>query len=545
MKLSTCLLIISIMIAPLSQVLGESGSDIDGHWAKDELQQWIEKGLLNGYGDGNYLPNQTITRAEAATLVNRSFEHEETAEVAFSDVTAEDWFYENVSKAIAAGFMTGYEDGTFKPDQNITRQELAAMIFRLLGLDANTDAVASYDDVDSISDWAKGEIGALVDLGIVTGYNDNTIQPNGLTKRSEAIVMIERAFEYLYTYSEAGAYGPEEGTETITHDVTVTTSDVTLQNLVIEGDLLLAEGIGEGDVYLNNVTVNGTTTILGGGENSVHLTDTVLITVIVDKKDGNIRIVVKGESEVKEVTLNSGAKLVESELDGVGFADVVISTEIVKDANVELEGEFESVDVYAEDILVEVSENSSVEKLVLNAVIKVVSEGNLVETIENVSGSEIEQANDSEPSSSGGGSGGGTGSTDDESDEENLAILSAEIEIESESNEKESFQLEIDGDEILVGIPEKYTNLPDDEEITLKITIKSTKDVDTMMIDFKQRGKKYATFEDATAELNVTVTGEQVGIIDIVDGTNLATFDGYIEGSTSQKDIEMTIYIEL
>ncbi|MDP5276615.1 S-layer homology domain-containing protein [Chengkuizengella axinellae] len=537
----------AMIFSMFSTVFAAGSSDVDGHWAEKQLKQWIDNGLLNGYGEGVYKPNQTITRAEAAALVNRSFEHEETAEVAFSDVAAEDWFYNEVSKALTAGFMTGYEDGTFKPDQNITRQELAVMIFRLLDLEANADAVASFDDVDTIADWAKGEIGALVDLGIVTGYNDNTIQPNGLTKRAEAIVMIERAFEYLFTYSEAGTYGPEEGTETITHNVTVIAADVTLQNLVIEGDLLLAEGIGEGDVYLNNVTVKGTTTILGGGENSVHLTDTVLVTVIVDKKDGKIRIVVKGDSEVKEVTLNSGAKLEESDLDGAGFADVILSTEIAKDANVELVGEFQTVDVFAATVSIEIPEGTvdslnvdqeaegveldlgkegTIVELVLDAVTEVIGEG----TVESVEGekaeaSDVQGEDNKVPVTTGGG--GGSSSDDDDDDTPSGPAAEAE-EIAFQIGGEWFAASYIDKNEFEFVIPSELTG---DEYITL-IEIESTSsnakeisfgsyevpfDGDIAEIDLLQvlndeddpqnDGVRVATIRGELAEEPVTLTG--------------------------------------
>ncbi|NBI28088.1 S-layer homology domain-containing protein [Chengkuizengella marina] len=420
------LLTLTLIFSMFSSAFAADSSDIDGHWAEKQLQQWIDNGLLNGYGEGVYKPNQTLTRSEAAAFVNRAFEHEETTEVNFPDVEPSDWFYSDVSKALSAGFMTGYVDGTFKPDQNITRQELAVMIFRLLDLEVKPEAVDSFDDVADIGEWAKGEIGALVDLGIVAGYN-NKIQPEGLTTRAEAIVMIQRATEYLYTYHEAGTYGPEEGMDTIFSNVTVTTSGVTLQNLVIEGDLRLAEGIGEGDVYLNNVTVKGTTIILGGGENSIHLTDTVLVTLIVDKENGKVRIVAKGKTDVKEVTLNSGAKLEESDIDGAGFADVILSTEIAKDANVELVGEFETVDVFsatvsieipegavenlnvdktAEGITLDLGKNATIEELVLDAITEVSGEGK----IESVEGEQADES-DVDLDQPSGGSGSGEGST--------------------------------------------------------------------------------------------------------------------------------------
>ncbi|NDI35683.1 S-layer homology domain-containing protein [Chengkuizengella sediminis] len=500
------LLTLTMIFSMFSSVFAAGSSDIDGHWAEKQLKQWIDNGLLNGYGEGVYKPNQTLTRSEAAAFVNRAFEHEETTEVNFPDVESSDWFYNDVSKALAAGFMTGYEDGTFKPDQNITRQELAVMIFRLLDLEVKPEAVDSFDDAASIGEWAKGEIGALVDLGIVSGYN-NKIQPEGLTTRAEAIVMIQRATEYLYTYSEAGTYGPEEGIDTILSNVTVTASGVTLQNLVIEGDLLLTEGIGEGDVHLNNVTVKGTTIISGGGENSIHLKDTVLVTVIVDKKNGKVRIVAEGKTDVKEVTLNSGAKLEESDIDGAGFADVILSTEIAKDANVELVGEFETVDVFAATVSIEIPEgaveslnvdetaegvaldlgkDATIVELVLDAVTEVLGEG----TVETVEGEQAEESNvevDTTPAAGGSGTSGGGDSTPPATSQ--AVINDAYVQVIDPEKTINRSGSSIDF--ILQGNPDPQDDLDDSDKLTTFIlelegaeSLTLTRDGETETIDF-------------------------------------------------------------
>lgn len=118
-------------------------------------------------------------------------------------------------------------------------------------------------------------------------------------------VVVDKIVEYInavpvkVTYDKAGTYGPATGTETISGNVVISVPDVILQNVTIEGDLLLAEGIGNGNATLNNVTVKGTTIVRGGGPNSVIFYNFNGQTVTVDVPDGsNVRIVTEGSTDI-------------------------------------------------------------------------------------------------------------------------------------------------------------------------------------------------------------------------------------------------------
>jgi hypothetical protein len=119
------------------------------------------------------------------------------------------------------------------------------------------------------------------------GYPDQTYRPAELITRAEAIVTLDRALtasSKTYTYDKAGTFGPETGSEQIGGNVSINATGVTLQNVKITGDLLLAEGIGEGDVTLKNVTVLGKTAIKGGGSQSVILESCSMPDITIDKE---------------------------------------------------------------------------------------------------------------------------------------------------------------------------------------------------------------------------------------------------------------------
>lgn len=365
------LFILTLVLSPFNSVFAASkASDIKGHWAENELTKWINGEKLKGYEDGTIRPENKANRAEIVTLINRVLGFSETTDASkFTDLQTKDWFYGDVAKALKAGYIKGYDDNTFRPMRETTRQEVAVMIARILDLDteAGKKATEKYKDKGKIASWAQGAVGAVAEKGIMEGYPTGDFQPEANIKRAEVIVTLDRALAAKVeaeatVYDKAGTYGPENGTETVEGNVIVKVKDVTLQNLVITGDLLLAEGIGEGDVTLKNVTVKGTTTIQGGGPNSIHLIDTALFTVIVDKKEGNVRIVASGSTVVDKVQLDSGAKLETENMTGDGFKNVSVQ---VVDGEVILSGDFANVEIEVPNASVSV-EKGSIENLIVS-----------------------------------------------------------------------------------------------------------------------------------------------------------------------------------
>lgn len=147
-------------------------SDIAGHWAESVITQWQSKGLIQGYEDGTFKPGNTITRAEFVTLMNNAKGFWSEGSINFSDVKNGSWFYSAVARAVAAGYVKGYSDGSFKPNNTITRAEAAVMIANAARLSANEAGAYRFTDIGSIPAWARGSVGAVVAVGYMTGYPD-------------------------------------------------------------------------------------------------------------------------------------------------------------------------------------------------------------------------------------------------------------------------------------------------------------------------------------------------------------------------------------
>ena len=205
------------------------------------------------------------------TLVNKAFNFTDIVPIDYSDVNPEAWYGNTVSRAKAAGYISGYPDGTMKPDNTISREEAASIILRLKNLVPNEAALNQFTDAANIT-WSKGAVGALANAGIMLGYPDGTFLPQKYITRAEAVAALSKAL------------GNTEPEETVPEQVTKPgTSSGT--------------STGGGDssflsVYIR--TISDTTVIAGA---------TTIITVTTSPSNANITAV-SSDTAVAAVSVN-------------------------------------------------------------------------------------------------------------------------------------------------------------------------------------------------------------------------------------------------
>ncbi|WP_342563305.1 S-layer homology domain-containing protein [Paenibacillus sp. FSL R7-0345] len=187
--LMTGILGISMLFGALGSVSAATAKDIQGHWAQSQLQDWLDKGYLQGYADGTVKPNNAITRGEYVALVNRLFGFTDTAAITFTDLKSSNWAYSEVAKAVRAGYIGGYENNTFRATSPITRQEAAVITAKLLSLNTNSTTL-TFKDSAQIASWAKGAVAAAAAKSIINGYPDGTFGPKKALTRAEAVGII-------------------------------------------------------------------------------------------------------------------------------------------------------------------------------------------------------------------------------------------------------------------------------------------------------------------------------------------------------------------
>ncbi len=159
-------------------------SDTRNHWAAQYIDQMSSAGFVTGYDANKFRPDDNISRVEFFSIINSMANLKKTYTVTFSDVKTSDWFYEDVAKAIKAGYLIP-TTGRLNPNSPISRQDVMGIVGYMYKLKQNPDLLNKFKDGNSFSADNKGYAGALVGLGVVSGGNDLLLRPNEGISRAE------------------------------------------------------------------------------------------------------------------------------------------------------------------------------------------------------------------------------------------------------------------------------------------------------------------------------------------------------------------------
>ncbi|HIW57080.1 MAG TPA: S-layer homology domain-containing protein [Firmicutes bacterium] len=187
-----------LTMVPMSfAAFGATYGDTSGHWAESAIDKWSETGVIQGY-EGYFRPDDNITRAEAATVINNVLSYTETSSNTFSDVSSSDWYADAALKLNAAGVLNGNGDGTMAPNANMTREEAATAIARAFSVTSSQAAITQYGDYAQISDWASTYVGAMTGEGYIQGDNGQ-FRPQDNITRAELITIIDNIVKLYVT----------------------------------------------------------------------------------------------------------------------------------------------------------------------------------------------------------------------------------------------------------------------------------------------------------------------------------------------------------
>lgn len=180
-------------------------NDLEAYsWSEPAIKDLAAKGIIKGMGDGRFAPGEPLTRAQFATMMMLALgkEAQLMPSISFSDVKDTDWYAGYVEKAAALGLIQGYPDGTFRPEQFLTRQEMLIIAVKAKGItindgDVSDDLLAVFADESRISDWARGYVAYAENMGIIEHGNMAVETDKGLlfdgqktTVRAEAAMTI-------------------------------------------------------------------------------------------------------------------------------------------------------------------------------------------------------------------------------------------------------------------------------------------------------------------------------------------------------------------
>lgn len=248
--------------------------DINGHWAQSTIQSWIDSGRISGYPDGTFKPDNKVTRAEMVKLVNNAFGFTSGSSATFSDVKSDYWAYAEIQKGVGNGYISGNSDGTFQPDKPLTREQAAVMLAKVDNLKISSSETAFTDDA-SISSWAKPYVRAASLAEVMNGYPDNSFGPGKPLSRAEAVVAINKALSSRRTESSSN----NNNNQNNNNNANKPTSSA--DNLTVDSSKKSYSGGTYNDIdikvsgaKLKNITAEGDLTITGDVKNgSVTLED--------------------------------------------------------------------------------------------------------------------------------------------------------------------------------------------------------------------------------------------------------------------------------
>lgn len=177
--------------------------DIENHWAKDKILSFKEKEYINGYSDDTFRPDEKITRAEYIVSINNilslSVDAAESMDY-FLDVDKGAWYADAINTMRHLGIVNGYPDDTFRPDDAITRFEAVAILFALLDIKEYYDEPL-FDDFDAFPNWVKGKVNALAKTGKISGYDDHTFRGDNEITRAETVALLFNQETKLLVYN--------------------------------------------------------------------------------------------------------------------------------------------------------------------------------------------------------------------------------------------------------------------------------------------------------------------------------------------------------
>lgn len=408
-KRACALLLCTCLLLNLFPLITPSAHAAEEDYYLNRLVSWD---IMRGDQDGNLEPERSITRAEFVTLLNRTFGYTKTGAQPFKDVELKDWYYDDISAAYTAGYFQGTDKNAASPEATLTREEAATMLCRNLMLQPLSGEDLSFSDSHQASSWSRGYIKAAAEEGILRGDPDGRFRPLDNITRGEVAIMLVRVIGT--PIQDPGTYSTS-----VSGNLMVSCSGVTLENMTVTGDLYITGGVGLGYVTLSNVTVYGKIIASGAGESnkgdcSIILKNCTAPEMIVDSPSNQyVTVRTVGDTDIDKVYVRTDTYLEGKSTGRHGFQYIEIDGE--EGTRLDLAGNIHEVvamtpeseinvgsgtvekmtiDEHATDSTVSIAQGAVVEELNLDTATTVTGKGDIGTLNVNAPGCKVEMLPD-------------------------------------------------------------------------------------------------------------------------------------------------------
>lgn len=302
-------------------------AQVHADYTEPYMKKMEELGLLQGDADGDLRPGDPITRAEFVTIINRAFGYRSAGGHPFRDVPGTAWYAEDVDIGYTEGYITGTSPTAFSPNLSITREEAAFILAKNLMMEPAVGENTSFADGRSISTWSRGMVSAAAENNLISGYPDGTFRPQKSITRGEAAVILLNAVGTPVSRPGTTTLGDVWGNVTITSSGVTLKDTVVAGNLYVTAGVELGDVVLENVKVLGEIVVSGGG-VSEAGEDSVILRNVDAPKLVVDNiKNQQVSLRVEGDGLIQQASVRTDAFLADNTPAGHGIGEIELNGE--------------------------------------------------------------------------------------------------------------------------------------------------------------------------------------------------------------------------
>ena len=299
--------------------------EASAHWADPYLSQLVEWGFIRSDQAG--YPDRALTRADFMAITNRAYGYHETGETPFEDVDEKDWYYDDVGIAYTARYIKGTSPTTASPKSTLTRETAATILGRNMMLQESAGELLDFADARQISSWAKGTVKSSLEHYLVSGYDDGTFRPQRNVSWGEMAAMVTKLIGTPLQEPGDYALGGTFGNVTITSPGVTLRDTVISGDLYVTGGVGLGDVKLENVTVLGRIIASGAGSSEGGGA-SILLRNVIADELLVDNlQDNPVSVKADGITEIGHTTVRTTAFIEDNTPDGMGLHHISLEGE--------------------------------------------------------------------------------------------------------------------------------------------------------------------------------------------------------------------------
>ncbi len=385
----------------------------DQSWAMPYMQTLVDWGVMRGDVSGGLAPDRAITRAEFVAMMNRAYGYTRLAGHPFTDVPSSAWYAQDVDIAYNMGYFKGTSPTKASPNSSLTREQAAVLLARNMMLQPTVGETLGFSDTRALSEWSRGLVGAAASNGVINGYDDGSFRPQSDITRGEVAAMLVRAIGTPINTKGNHVLGNVYGNVTV-NTAGVSLRDGTIAgNLYLTGGIDLGDVLLENVNVLGEIIVSGAGES-NSSQSSVILRNVTADAMTVDSISQQfVTIRAEGNTDIPTTTVRTNAYVDDSTLPGYGLSFIQLDgepgTKLQLAGNIKevldltpksdlqvVQGSVDkiTIDEYAKDSTVLIEGGTRVDELDLDVGTKVEGEGDIKDLNVGSDGSTVEMLPD-------------------------------------------------------------------------------------------------------------------------------------------------------